>query len=171
MSISQIIQNYRETTWTYWIVFQWTPTIIASTALLYSVRKRDSFATDVFSDNINNPNIINHGDSRDDDDDDSGNGDLIQPLILRPQPPEEAFRSFSLFRSWDANDDEDDDSSFIIGSPIPRNYVVPKQEEKSDLEVGQQSSNDDMTPQQQATQNIKQHDESSNSAPGSADES
>jgi hypothetical protein len=132
------------TTWIYWIVFQWTPTVFASTALLYSVRKRDSFATDVFSEGIN-PNTINHADSHEHDDDSGNYDDLIQPLMLRPQPPEEAFRSFSLFRSWDANDDDDDDSSFVIGSPIPRNYVVPKQQEKSDVEEGHQSNVGDIT--------------------------
>jgi len=75
--------------------------------LLYSLRKRDY-------------DIENIAAATEEDDDDSNaigsnDGDLEESL-LRPQPPEEAFRAFHSFR----NGEEDIDDSFSLGSPAPQ---------------------------------------------------
>jgi len=110
--IAAYIDQDRRDSWAWWISFVWAPTLAVSIVLLYSVRKRDSAVqefTAVESDsNHNNNNDTNSG---------SGdNDDSQQPLLLRPQPPEEAFRAFHIFRQGDG----DLNDSLSLSSPIPR---------------------------------------------------
>jgi len=105
--IAAYMQQSRRDSWAWWISFAWVPTTTVSVVLLYSTRKRDNVAEDVSmtedNDNVNNIHM-------------NSNEDLRQSL-LRPQPPEEAFRAFQSFRRGD----EDADDSFSLGSPQPRN--------------------------------------------------
>jgi hypothetical protein len=64
-------------TWYWWICFEWGPTWITVSMLLYSARKRDQF---------------------------TASSDLIQPL-LRPRPPAEAFLAFSRHLNGEEIDD------------------------------------------------------------------
>eukprot|EP00539_Tryblionella_compressa_P013844 CAMPEP_0178821746 /NCGR_PEP_ID=MMETSP0746-20121128/4227_1 /TAXON_ID=913974 /ORGANISM="Nitzschia punctata, Strain CCMP561" /LENGTH=123 /DNA_ID=CAMNT_0020483213 /DNA_START=297 /DNA_END=668 /DNA_ORIENTATION=- len=67
---------------------------------------------------------ISHTDSDD---------NLHRPLLLRPQPPEEAFRAFSMFRHW--NEDETLDDSFTIGSPMPHPIVLKPLDANSERDL------------------------------------
>ena len=110
----------RRDSWAWWISFAWTPTIVVSIVLLYSVRKRDS-AVD-FEAIENNATVDNDVVGSSD-----GNNNL-QESLLRPQPPEEAFRAFhhNLRRG-----DEDLNDSFSIGSPMPRRNLLEVDEDES----------------------------------------
>lgn len=64
-------------TWYWWICFEWLPTWVAVSMLLYSARKRDQVTS---------------------------SSDLQEPL-LRPRPPAEAFLAFSRHRNGEEVDD------------------------------------------------------------------
>eukprot|EP00532_Pseudo-nitzschia_australis_P006911 CAMPEP_0168164572 /NCGR_PEP_ID=MMETSP0139_2-20121125/1010_1 /TAXON_ID=44445 /ORGANISM="Pseudo-nitzschia australis, Strain 10249 10 AB" /LENGTH=181 /DNA_ID=CAMNT_0008081601 /DNA_START=860 /DNA_END=1405 /DNA_ORIENTATION=- len=100
----------RRDSWAWWISFTWGPTVIVSVMLLYSTRKRDSVAEEVAS-------IENNIDDSANDDDTTNN---LQQSLLRPQPPEEAFRAFHSFR----HGEDDMNDSFSLSSPIPRNNIL-----------------------------------------------
>lgn len=99
-------QPNRRETWAWLVTFVWTPTVAVSVVLLYSARKRDSLEA---------PSTLDYFRSSDGND---GNNNLQQPLMLRPQPPEEAFRAFSMVRRGDEMDDS------FFWSPIPQS--VPR---------------------------------------------
>lgn len=82
-----------------------------SVMLLYSTRKRDSVVEEFES----IQNQTEHNDAIGSDDDSS----TLQQSLLRPQPPEEAFRAFHSFR----HGEDDANDSFSLGSPVPRNNV------------------------------------------------
>eukprot|EP00751_Fragilariopsis_kerguelensis_P002124 CAMPEP_0170821648 /NCGR_PEP_ID=MMETSP0733-20121128/43203_1 /TAXON_ID=186038 /ORGANISM="Fragilariopsis kerguelensis, Strain L26-C5" /LENGTH=114 /DNA_ID=CAMNT_0011183485 /DNA_START=806 /DNA_END=1150 /DNA_ORIENTATION=+ len=101
--------------WAWWISFSWTPTIVVSIMLLYSVRKRDSIVEFEMIENEIDTNVVGSSE------------DNLQQSLLRPQPPAEAFRSFHIFRRGD----EDMDDSFSLSSPMPRNQLKGDGEESS----------------------------------------
>jgi len=105
-----INQNKRDIwadTWAWWISFAWIPTAIVSVVLLYSTRKRDYDVEDIATteEDADGSNVLVNSD------------DTLQQYLLRPQPPEEAFRAFHIFRRGE----EDADDSFSLSSPVPRN--------------------------------------------------
>jgi hypothetical protein len=110
----------RRDSWAWWISFAWTPTIVVSIVLLYSVRKRDS-AIDFEA--IENNAIVDNDVVGCSDDNNNNN---LQESLLRPQPPEEAFRAFHNFRRGD----EDMNDSFSIGSPMPRRNLLEGDEDE-----------------------------------------
>jgi len=105
--IAAYIDQNRRDSWAWWISFVWIPTTIVSIMLLYSTRKRDHDFEDVatFEDDANDSSV--HG----------GSDNSFQQSLLQPQPPEEAFRAFHIFRLGE----EDTDDSFSLSSPVPRN--------------------------------------------------
>jgi len=119
--IAAYINQNRRDSWAWWISFAWIPTASVSIVLLYSTRKRDYndvegiSTTTTTEDNADASNVYGNSD------------DNLQQSLLRPQPPEEAFRAFHSFRRGE----EDADDSFSLGSPVPRNV--------SETAVGQET--------------------------------
>lgn len=116
--ISAYVNQSRRDSWAWWIGFVWLPTVSVSAVLLYSTRKRDHDVDDTraIEDDIDRNDV-----------DDNSDSDL-QESLLRPQPPEEAFRAFHIFRRGE----EDPDDSFSLGSPAPRNIKQSHVEEESE---------------------------------------
>mmetsp|Transcript_11612 Transcript_11612/g.13258 ORF Transcript_11612/g.13258 Transcript_11612/m.13258 type:complete len:370 (-) Transcript_11612:400-1509(-) len=113
--IATYMDQDRRDGWAWWISFSWTPTIVVSIMLLYSVRKRDSIVEFEMIENEIDTNVVGSSE------------DNLQQSLLRPQPPAEAFRSFHIFRRGD----EDMDDSFSLSSPMPRNQLKGDGEESS----------------------------------------
>lgn len=127
--IAFVRPDQRET-WMWLITFVWAPTTTVSFVLLYSVRKRDTLSAPVLGYDLSS----HHGS-------DTNNNHLQQPLILRPQPPEEAFRAFSMVRRGE----EMDDSFFWspIGQPVPQMLSQRDGIAGQDLEAGTGIMRDD----------------------------
>mmetsp|Transcript_58622 Transcript_58622/g.65577 ORF Transcript_58622/g.65577 Transcript_58622/m.65577 type:complete len:370 (-) Transcript_58622:317-1426(-) len=113
--IATYMDQDRRDGWAWWISFSWTPTIVVSIMLLYSVRKRDSIVEFEMIENEIDTNVVGSSE------------DNLQQSLLRPQPPAEAFRSFHIFRRGD----EDMDDSFSLSSPMPRNQLKGDGDESS----------------------------------------
>jgi hypothetical protein len=117
-------------TWVWLTTFVWVPTATLSFVLLYSVRKRDSFSTLALD-----YDLRNHGSDR--------NNHLQEPLILRPQPPEEAFRAFSMVSRGEEMDDSFLWSPIVQSVPqmIPtRDGIVGQDMEAGTGEIGDDAS-------------------------------
>ncbi|KAL3933170.1 MAG: hypothetical protein SGARI_003769 [Bacillariaceae sp.] len=122
-------------TWAWWIGFIWIPTVFVTLALLYSVRKRDTFDGIQYQQQTNN-----------DSSSASDSDDLERPLLS--QPPEEAFRAFSRLRQNLNNDDDTCDGSLILASPMPHIYAkrpLPDAQEDADEERGGERDEDAST--------------------------
>lgn len=83
-------------TWAWWIGFQWCPTWLSVSMLLYSARKRDQ----------------------------STGGELQQPLLRPARPPAEAFLAFSMHRNGEEVDDSFCLNSPIMQIDIVRDEEV-----------------------------------------------
>jgi hypothetical protein len=121
-------------TWAWWIAFVWVPSFAVTLALLYSVRKRDTF------DHLADYQQHNHND----DSENSGSDDLERPLLS--QPPEEAFRAFSRLREQlHGNDDDTCDDSLILASPTPHVFMRHAVSETcEDIEESKDAETDDV---------------------------
>jgi hypothetical protein len=70
--------------------------------------------------------MLTNGDNDDGNNVLDNSDDDLQQSLLRPQPPEEAFRAFHNFRHGEENADD----SFSLSSPAPRNTLETAAEQE-----------------------------------------